>query len=121
MRRLITFVLVLLGYSSAGAQVWPALPDAGFISGRPATERDVTDGNAIFVAKSHESYIGVPLKIVIPQYAYHIGEGGKKIRVIIVQAEEANGIKLVGYRDFGGKEYAATAAEMQFLGTNPPN
>src|SRR4051812_10971628 len=104
MRILISSVLAFIGLSSAVAQGWPALPGRGFISGRPASEKDVNDGNAIFVLKSNDLPIGKPLRITIPQYAYLVEEGGRRTRVILVQAEEANGIKLFGVRDVEGKE-----------------
>lgn len=121
MRGLIAFLLVFLGYSDAIAQVWPTLPNTGFISGRSATLDDIADGNAIFVAKLGDVPSGVPLKIVIPQYAYLIAESGKKTPVIVVQAEEANGVTMIGVRDFEGNGHIATEAEFQFLGAKPPD
>jgi hypothetical protein len=103
MRTPIASFLAFIGLSSAVAQSWPALPGSGFISGRPASERDISDGNAIFVLKSNDLPIGKPLQITIPQYAYLVEEGGKRTRVILVQAEEANGVKLFGIRDLGGE------------------
>jgi hypothetical protein len=121
MRALIATLLTTLWFSVAIAQGWPILPSTGFVSGRSATEKDVADGNAIFVAKTENRYIGTPIDIAIPQYAYHLGEGGQKTPVIVVQAEEANGFKLVGFRDFQGKEHVATAGEFIFLGTKRPD
>jgi hypothetical protein len=121
MQTRLAMLLAILGFSAAAAGGWPELPKTGFISGRPASEKDVADGNAIFVAKANDRYIGMPLNIVIPQYAYHVEQGGQKTPVIVVQAEEANGIKIVGLRDFEGKESAATLGELQLLGTKPPD
>ena len=100
------------------AQDWPILPSTGFISGRAATEKDVADGNAIFVLKAQGAIIGRPLEVVIPQYAYLNKEGHKQ--VILVQAEEANGIKLFGIRDATGKEYISEGSDLELLGTKPP-
>ena len=119
MRTPIAFVLAFIGLSSAVAQNWPALPGRGFISGHPASEKDVSDGNAIFVLKANDLPIGKPLQITIPQYAYLIEEGGKRTRVILVQAEEANGIKLFGIRDLEGQEAVAKETDVQLLGLTP--
>ena len=120
MRGQIAVVLALFGYSAAVAQGLPALPNTGFISGRPAKEKDVVDGNAIFVAKVGGAAVGKPIKIVIPQYAYLVGNDQKPILVVVVQAEEANGIKLFGVRDATGKERVTTSTDLQLLGIKPP-
>jgi len=70
---------------------WPALPTTGFISGRPATDKDVADGNAVFVLRAYGIAFGKPLDVTIPQYAYlnkarpagrpgHCGAGGARQR-----------------------------------------
>jgi hypothetical protein len=101
---------------------WPPLPVTGFVSGRWASETDVADRNAVFVAKSRGGvYIGRPLGIVIPQYAYLIEQSGRKRPVIVVQAERADSMSLVGLRDLGGKELIATLGELELLGRKPPN
>lgn len=49
---------------------WPSLPTTGFIKGRPATEQDIDDGNAVFVASGpNGKVLGQPIDIDIPQYA----------------------------------------------------
>ena len=121
MRARLTSLLTLVGLSPALAQGWPALPAKGFVSGRAAVERDVADGNAIFVLKVRDVPVGKPARIVIPQYAYLINPGGEPTPVIVVQAEEANGIKLFGVRDLAGKESVAKEADLQLLGLKPPN
>ena len=121
MRTWISIILALVGFSAAGAEGWPALPVAGFLSGRPATDKDVHDGNAIFVLKSDNIIIGKSLPIAIPQYAYLTENGGPMEPVIVVQAEEANGIKLFGYRDRGGKEGVAAETDLRLLGQRPPS
>src|SRR5258706_2065655 len=114
--------LLFIGVNMSHAQQeWPSLPHEGFISGRPATVQDVNEGNAIFVAKIADVAVGKPIQIRIPQYAYWTSETGKRVPVIVVQAEEANGFKLFGIRDASGKEYGCTGLELTLLGTMPPN
>jgi hypothetical protein len=109
------------GTSQAQQSPWPPLPDKGFISGRAATSDDVNQGNALFVAKVDDLIIGKPIAITIPQYAYWTDKRGHRVPVVVVQAEEAEGSQLFGFRDAQGKEHVATGPEMTLLGTKPPN
>ena len=63
--------------------------------------------------------VGKPLKIAIPQYAYY-REGGKRTPAIVVQAEEAQGIKMVGARLADGKGVVDLLENFQLLGKVPP-
>lgn len=99
---------------------WPELPTKGFIFGRAATEQDVQDGNAIFVAKVGNTVIGKPLPVTIPQYAYWKKSADENVPVVIIQAEEANGMRLFGFRDLGGGTHVGTGPEMILLGTSHP-
>jgi len=127
-KRLATLLLAL-GISAASAQTsppsssptWPPLPTTGFISGRAATDKDVADGNAIFVLKAYGGYFGRPMDIVIPQYAYMIKRGEKPVPVIVVQAEVGGGVKLFGVRGLDGDKSTARDFELKLLGTKPPN
>jgi hypothetical protein len=126
MKRLTLPFLVALGISGihmsyAGNPQWPPLPAKAFISGRAANEQDIKDGNAIFVAKIGGTIIGKPLPVTVPQYAYWTDGSGEKVPVIIVQAEEAIGMQLFGFRDASGADYAATGPEIELLGTRIPN
>jgi hypothetical protein len=112
---------LLAGASEVAAHEWPPLPVTGFVSGRSATESDVAYRDAVFVAKSGGAYIGRPLGIVIPQYAYLIERSGRKRPMIVVQAERANRMSLIGLRDLGGKEHVATLGEVELLGRKSPN
>jgi hypothetical protein len=100
---------------------WPPLPTTGFIFGRPATEQDVDAGNAIFVAKVNGVVIGKPVSMIIPQFAYWTDSAGKKIPVVIVQAEDAQGMRLYGFRDAQGIDHVCTGPEIEVLGTTAPN
>ena len=120
MRVRLATVATFCAISAALAQAWPALPTTGFIAGRAATDRDVTEGNAVFALRAYGTPFGKPLDIVIPQYAYLIKNGAKR-PVIVVQAEEGKGIRLYGVRDLDGKASTARATEVQLLGVHPPD
>ena len=107
-----------IGGTSVGASSeWPPLPTKGFITGRPAQKEDVAKGDAVFVAAVKDTVIGKPLQIPIPQYARMMKTD---TRVFIVQAEEANGMKLFGLRGFDGQEAVATESDIELLGTKSP-
>jgi hypothetical protein len=120
MRLKLATLLVVLGVSAALAQAWPALPATGFVSGRPATDKDVADGNAVFVLKAYGVYFGKPLDIVIPQYAYLLKKGDKPVPVIVIQAELARNIKLFGIRGLDGDVSVVKEPQLQLLGAHPP-
>jgi hypothetical protein len=121
MRKIATLVGLLMGgaASAGAASDWPALPSSGFVTGRPAHKEDVAKGDAIFVAASKDKdiVIGKPLSISIPQYALL---NDTHQRVIVVQAEEANGMKLFGVRGLDGKEAVVTETDLELLGTRKP-
>jgi len=98
---------------------WPPLPQTGFLAGRPATEQDIEDGNAIFVAKAENFRTGKPIATPIPQYALLKDNAGKTVPVFVVQAEQSLDDRLYGLRDFSGKEFVATEAHLRLLGTKP--
>ena len=113
-----SIVLLFLAGTSAGAEpAWPPLPTSGFLVGRPASQTDVSNGDAIFALGIKGKIIGRPLSIQIPQYAV-LKE--TKERVIVVQAEEANGLRILGVRTFNGKATAAMQHEVELLGTQRP-
>jgi hypothetical protein len=100
---------------------WPPLPTRGFVTGRAATQQDMADGDAVFVAEVGGQIVGEPLDITVPQYAIHIDhEAGVGKRVIVLQAERAGGIEMIGYVELETDAYGVgTAAEFEFLGTAP--
>jgi hypothetical protein len=103
----------------APKQSWPPLPTSGFISGRPATDKDIAEGNAVFALRAYGVPFGKPLDVVIPQYAYLTKRGSEPIAVIVVQAELGKGLKIFGVRDLNGKTATARDSELQLLGTQP--
>jgi hypothetical protein len=102
-------------------QSWPPLPTSGFIAGRPATDKDVADGNAVFVLRAYGIPFGKPLDVTIPQYAYLTKRGRERLPVVVVQAEQGKGIKIFGIRDFNGKAATARESEVQLLGAHRPD
>jgi hypothetical protein len=63
--------------------------------------------------------VGKALKITIPQYAYY-KEGKKKTPAIIIQAEEALGLKLVGAKLADGRKVVGPLPNFELLGKVPP-
>jgi hypothetical protein len=120
---LFAFLLLMGGTvtdASTETPQWPALPSKGFIFGRPATQQDVADGNAVFSAEKDGKVIGTPLSIQIPQYAFWDDGKGHKIPVIVVQAELANGFEMAGLRNAKGEDLACTLPELTLLGQTHP-
>jgi len=114
-------LLALMGSSASGTDAgWPALPTAGFIAGRVATEADIKRGDAVFVSQVDGKPDGQPASIRIPQYAYLIGENGKRRPVVVVQAQTNERGTFLGMRDATGEEYVATKEEVVLLGTTHP-
>jgi hypothetical protein len=105
------------GATPAASSEWPPLPSKGFVTGRPAQKSDVANGDAVFVAAVKGVVIGKPLPIPVPQYAL-LHENHE--RVILVQAEEANGLKLFGVRGLDGKEAVVAETDLELLGTLMP-
>jgi len=115
------FVAVFAAGLDAHAQVeaWPPLPKQGFIVGRTATRADVAAGNAAFVPEVGGVSAGMPLRMAIPQYAYY-KEVNKKTPVIIIQAEEFQGMKMVGAKLANGKHVVGLLQNFELLGSAPP-
>ena len=81
--------------------------------GRPATQSDVAAGWAAFATSGAESR---PIDLGIPRCAFHVDQAtGKKTPVILIQAEEAKGLKMVGYRFIGGGDGACLLSELELL------
>jgi hypothetical protein len=69
MRMRLVILLTILGISVASAQQspgpdWPSLPTGSFISGRPATDKDVLEGNAVFALRAYGVPFGKPLDVL---------------------------------------------------------
>jgi len=105
--------------ANAQGGAWPPLPNEGFIKGRTATPADVAAGRAVFAPQAGGASVGKPLAIAIPQYAYY-KEGGKKTPVIVVQAEEVQGMRMVGARLASGKAVVGLLQNFDLLGKVPP-
>ena len=112
------FVAAVAGANAQG-EAWPALPKQGFISGRTATRADVAAGNAAFVPEVGGVSVGQPLAIVIPQYAYYKNQMNRT-PVIIIQAENVQGMNMLGARLANGKHVVGLLENFELLGTTPP-
>jgi hypothetical protein len=106
-------------HADAQSTMWPPLPKQGFVVGRAATQADIAAGNAAFVAAVGGVTIGKPLPLAIPQYAYY-RNGTDKIPVVVIQAEEAQGKKLIGARLVTGEEVVGLISDFELLGTDRP-
>ena len=117
-------IAILIGISAtvaiAQGTQWPPLPTTGVVVGRAATKADVDADRAVFVAADGGRVIGRPLDIAIPQYAYRI-DGGKRTPVVVIQAEEAKGQRLIGARTLQGEYVAGLITDFELLGTRAPN
>jgi hypothetical protein len=105
-----------------GPHDWPELPELAFVRGRAATELDVDAGHAAFVLQAQGGHTPTPLRIQIPQYAYHRdGDTGVRTPGIIIQAEQSAGTRIVGMRKLDdGALMAGLVEEFEFLGTRRP-
>ena len=124
LRVIFFFILILcVGGAMAGNPiVWPKLKDSKFISGRAATDKDVSDDRAVFVLKSNGTPIGKPLAISLPQYAIHVdGDTKQRTPCVLIQAEQAGDNKFAGCRIVvDGSYLAGFLNEFELLGNNAP-
>ncbi len=104
-------------------RTWPALPQTGFIRGRAAGVADQEAGNAVFVAQVGDQVVGQPIDIVIPQYAFHVdAKTSVRTPVIVLQAERAQGLEVVGYVIIATGDHAiGKLQELELLGLQPPS
>jgi hypothetical protein len=110
-------LLMMASIPAGASSKRPKLPkNGGFITRRPAQKADVKNGDAVFVASENGKVVGEPILIRIPQRGYH---RALKKYVIVVQAEEALGIKMLGVRDFKGTWFVTLAFEVKLLRTKP--
>lgn len=119
MPRFLPAAFVLFSELALAQASWPALPRDAFVSGRAATLADVSAGCAAFVANSNGFAFGKPLGIAIPQYAW-LTKDGKRLPVVIIQAEAASGQSIVGALLPNGAHAVATLPEFELLGIIPP-
>ena len=94
------------------------------VRGRAATKEDVASGAAVFAAQDPATgaILGTPIAMQIPQYAMCAEDGVERLRIVI-QAEEAQGMQVVGLLmpGGGGPALMAMLAECRLLGdTTPP-
>jgi hypothetical protein len=105
--------------SVVAAVEWPPLPTDGFVSGRPADKDDVAAGRAAVSAYSEGRIAARPIPNAVPQYAFHVDEAGKRTPGIIIQAEQAGPLRIIGFRPLSNDGLiAALEKEFEFLGTD---
>ena len=119
---LLAFILSTSLLAAGSIVTWPALNQFSATPGRAATAKDVEKGSAVFVLTNSGKPIGKPINIVLPQYAFHRDEEtGKKTPCVVIQAEQANGQKLIGAYLLPEKAlFAGLYDEFELLGTKPP-
>ena len=108
---------------------WPDLPRIHFISGHAATSQDVRRGDAAFAFERGGQYVGHPVHLEIPQYAWYYDRDFTHMRpdtwrqVVLIQAERSpSGELWYGFRHdpkhIGG--IMALEQEIIVLGTVNP-
>ena len=103
-------LLMMASIQAGSSSKRPKLPkNGGFITRRPVHKADVKNGDAVFVASENGKVVGKPIRIRIPQCGYH---RALKKYVIVVHAEEALGIKMLGVRGFKGTWFVTLASEV---------
>lgn len=113
------FFLGTCAMANADENSLPKLSTVAFISGRAASEADVQAGKAVFVLKDGETLIGRAINIKLPQYAYFL-DNGRKVPVVVIQAEEARGQRMMGGINSSGIPVAGFLADFELLGTKQP-
>src|SRR5689334_24910382 len=96
--------------------MWPDLSRFPSFRHRLATRDDINAGRAAFLVpglgSSTEAPIGVPLDIIVPQYAYHLDkESGTKHPGVLIQAVEVGGIKIGAIMLLTNQQYAVAPME----------
>ena len=115
----IVFIVTSIVCLTALAETWPPLPTEDFTKGRAATRGDVDEGRAVFVGEVNGMMIGVPIDITIPQYAY-LNRDGKKLVVIVIQAEQVQNDKIIGAKLLNGQDIAGFMQDFELLGNHQP-
>jgi hypothetical protein len=94
-------------------QQWQTLPH---VTSRLASEADVQDGRAVFFLGNTDQIDTAPYDVDLPHCALLVDEeSGEKLPVIIVQAERAGEVILVGYRFLTGGNGICTLPEIELL------
>lgn len=117
-------ILSPIGLPADESYVWPPLKDIDSVSGRPATKADIQVGRAGFLLQAQDGVSsGIPLRILIPQYAFHVDEESKeKTAVVIIQAEQLQGQQIVAAVDVETDQaLVGFLREFELLGTVAPD
>ncbi len=104
---------------------WPNLKKIGHVKNRVANMVDIKKGHAAFVLqdKINRRFTGKPIRILIPQYGYSTNlKTGKKIPVVLIQAEKAHGMKMAGIKYIGTNKLAVVPLkDLELLGNKKPD
>jgi hypothetical protein len=90
---------------------WTEVPT---LAGRVAIERDVKEGRAVFYLQNAEEIGAKPIDMHLPCCAI-LKEKDREIPVVLIQAEQADAKKYVGYRDLVGGNGICTLEELELL------
>jgi hypothetical protein len=83
------------------------------LTDRAATQDDVEAGRAVFAAPGSGSQ---PIDLRLPRCAIQTNQQtGEKTPVVVVQAEDARGIKTIGYRFLNGADGVCLLFELELL------
>lgn len=116
---MIISTLSFTALTAAEEMAYPPLPTEGFISGRIATQEDVTKGDAAFATLPEQKVVRQAVPIPVPQYAIYRG-GEKRRLVFVIQVEKVNGKVTIGARyPEGGDVLIGTPTDFMLLGKSP--
>lgn len=116
---LITTALTFSTLTIAAETEYPPLPTEGFVTGRIATQEDVTKGDAAFATLPEQKVVRQAVPIPVPQYAVYRG-GQEHQLVFVIQVEKVNGKVTIGARPAeGGDVLIGTPQDFMLLGKAP--
>jgi hypothetical protein len=93
---------------------WASTPH---VTGRAATEVDVSEGRAVFYIPGGDD----PADLSIPICAIQRLESGERIRVVVVQAEHGASDIILGVRPLSGGNGVCMLAEVELLAGGFPS
>ena len=116
---IIISILSFSALTTAEEMAYPPLPTEGFVSGRIATQEDVTKGDAAFATLPEQKVVRQAIPIPVPQYAIYRG-GETRQLVFVIQVEKVNGKVTIGARSAeGGDVLIGTPTDFMLLGKTP--
>jgi hypothetical protein len=93
-------------------RMWKKVP---CVVGRPVTQKDIDEGRAVFRIDGPQGAVK-PIDLGLPRCAiWHDQKTQKDVPVIIIQAEEAGGVRAAGIRFLSGGNAACLVSELTLL------